>query len=133
MALGFLLQTSKSWDGAGLCLKSVVNKESEMKAGEELLQSLINESRLDADSKIYFEPGDKQSVFKRIREESKDSGFVFMGMLPPDLKKFRENPEATIREYAIYYRSMLKATSGFPPVAIVLAAENLDFHKIFIP
>ncbi|MFK7825431.1 MAG: amino acid permease [Oligoflexales bacterium] len=133
LALGFLLQTSKSWDGAGLCLKSVVNKKSELQSSEELLQSLINESRLDAEWKIYIEEGQKKDIFQRIREESKDAGFVFMGMLAPDMEKFREDPETTIKEYALYYRSLLEATKDFPPLAIVLAAENLDFHKIFIP
>lgn len=133
LALGFLLQTSKSWDGAGLCLKSVVSEQSEMLASEELLQSLINESRLDAEWMTYFEPGEKEHIFKRIKQESQDAGFVFMGMLAPDLDKFREDPEKATKDYAQYYRSLLQATNDFPPLAMVLAAESLDFHKIFIP
>ena len=133
LALGYLLQMSPSWEGASLNLRSITTDPEEVTAGEELLQGLISESRLDAKPSMYLHQDPEVSIFSRIAKESHESGFVFLGMLPPDIEKFKSDPETVIKEYASYYKNILDQTADFPPVGMVMAAEDLDFHKIFVP
>ncbi len=132
MALGYMLQISQEWKGSELHLKSIATKEDEKKVAEDILHSFLAEGRLSAKASVVFETGNRQALFNRIRQESTGADLVFIGMLPPDLEKFKEDPEATINAYAEYYRLILELTKDFPPIAIVLAAEDVDFHKIFV-
>jgi hypothetical protein len=132
MALSYMLQSSRGWKGAELHLKSIARKEDERKAAEDILTTFLAEGRLSAKASVIYETGEKDDLFERIRQESVGADLVFIGMLPPDLDKFNEDPETTISEYTEYYRTILRYTRDFPPVAIVIAAEDLDFHKIFV-
>lgn len=132
LAMGYLLQESEAWNGAGLSLKSVTTEASEVPGAEALLKTLIEESRLNAEPEVYLHLGSRREIFDVIRNKSMDSGFVFIGVLPPDLAEYEADKETAIKKYAQYYEGLLKNTEGFPPLAMVLAAEELSFHKIFV-
>lgn len=132
LALGFMLQSNGSWRGAELNLKSVTNQESELKSAQKLLDDLLHKSRLDAKSYAFYQAGERTQIFDRIRKESQTSSMVFLGMHPPSLEQYRINPEKTVSEYAEYYKKLLHNTRDFPPLSIVLAAEDIDFNQIFV-
>ncbi|MEZ4741242.1 MAG: amino acid permease [Bdellovibrionota bacterium] len=131
LALGYMLQSSPEWEGSRLALKSVTTTESENIAAQEILDNYLAEGRLEADANTYSAEANRQSVFNKIRSVSKDAQLVFIGMRPPNLDEYRENPEKAIKEYELYYKELLDVTRQFPACAIVIAAEDIDFHKIF--
>jgi len=131
LALGFMIQKSRIWKNISLHLKSIVKTEDNRQSAQKILEDYLAESRINADCHSYVEQGEKSVVFSRILNESRNAQLIFLGMKPPNLKDFLENPEKTILEYRDYYCSILKMTQNFPMTVIVLAAEDIDFHKIF--
>lgn len=133
LALGYMLQKSREWDGARLYLNSIATTSDGVAPAEKVLEDFLHEGRLEAVSKVYLadlQKG-KEAIFNKIREESKHSDLLFLGMLPPDLAKYQEDPEKTVKEYASYYKQLLDSTRDFPTCALVLAAEDVNFHQIF--
>ena len=53
-------------------------------------------------------------------------------MKAPDLELFQSDPQKAVAEYRAYYTYLMEQTDGMPPFGLMLAAENLDFHKIII-
>ncbi len=122
LTLGYLLSTSQQWRGAQMFLNTVVaNPAHEAKIRAEL-NAFIQNGRFDATPVVHLL--DQADVFSTIRERSAGSGMVFLGIRPPDEQ---ETPE----DYAGYYRSLLASTEDLPPCALVLAAEDIEFHRIF--
>lgn len=122
LALGYLLQTSPSWRGSALVLRSVVDREAERADAMARLKSFIEQSRVKARPEVTVREG--ADVFETIRAASAGAGLVLLGMRAPGLT---ESPA----EYAGYYAHLLSVTGGLPPTALVLAAEDLDFHRLF--
>lgn len=131
LAIGFMLQSSHNWLGAELYLKSIATKSTDHNEAEQVLEAFLEEGRLDAKARVYDTEGDKFAVFDKIREKSGGADLVFIGMQTPNLELFKEDPQKVVAEYAEYYRELLKLTQDFPTCGIVLAAEDIDFHKIF--
>ncbi|MDD9951950.1 MAG: Na-K-Cl cotransporter [Zetaproteobacteria bacterium] len=133
LALGYLIQSHTTWEQAELNLKSISCEKEEVKSGRELLNRFVGESRLDANWHMVYHDGPQETIFERIKAESKQANLIFIGMLPPDLDAFEVEPEQITKAYAEYYRGLLRKTDGFPPLAMTIAAEEMDFHKIFVP
>lgn len=131
LAIGYMLQSSRNWIGAELFLKSIATTNTNHSDAEKVLTEFLEEGRLDAKARVYDTDGDKTDVFRVIAEKSLGADLVFIGMLPPDLEAFEANPAQVVEEYSKYYQNLLKLTQNFPTCAIVLAAEDVDFHKIF--
>ncbi len=64
------------------------------------------------------------SAFDVIARASGDSDLVLLGLRPPESD---EAPE----DYSEYYAQLLSNTDGLPATALVLAAEDIDFQRIF--
>ncbi len=123
LALGYLLQVSPEWYQAELMLKSIVASDQEKDVAMQRLFRLIEFGRLNAAADVSVR-GEHQSVFEVIAAASGDTDLVFLGIRPPD-------PDETPEEYSRYYSRLLAQTEGLPATALVLAAENIDFQRIF--
>jgi hypothetical protein len=58
-----------------------------------------------------------------MRESSAGAGLVFMGMRPPDR-------DGDAEEYSRYYSELMETTRNMPPLALVLAAEAIEFRQV---
>lgn len=37
----------------------------------------------------------------------------------------------SVGDYALYYSDLMSRTDGFPPLALTMAAEEIEFERIF--
>ena len=80
-------------------------------------------SRVEADVFVRdFDPA--VSPVSVIAEASADAKWTFIGLRPP---KDGETPES----YADYFRQMRERTASLPSAVFSLAAEGVDFKRIY--
>jgi amino acid transporter len=122
LALVYLLKKSPGWRSAETVIKTIVDDDSQVEEMKNRLDSFIEKVRLDAQSEVITKSGN--DIFTDIKKHSDGSDLVFMGIRAP-----QEDEDA--EQYAKYYEALLEKTSDMPPVAFVLAAEEMDFYSIF--
>lgn len=120
--LGYMLQTSDTWKGSTLTLKTAVNIEEDIPFMQQKLDSFLSISRLRLNTDIALhKEGD---IFSNtMKTHSNSSDLVFLGIKPPE-------EHETLEEYSKYYGNLLEKTKYYPPIAYTLAGESLDFNKI---
>lgn len=122
LILGYMLQTSQTWKGSILTLKTVVNIEQDTPIMQRNLNSFLINSRLQLNTDIaVHKEGD---IFSNtMKTHSSASDLIFLGMKPP------ENSES-LEDYSKYYENLLIKTQDYPSLIYTLAGESLDFNKI---
>jgi len=123
LTLGYLLQASPEWHGARLAIKTIVSSQDEQSVALNRLQSLISRGRLNAEPDVLVSVG-AMDAFHMITSASREADLVLLGIRPPD-------PEETFEDYSAYYADLLTRSEGLPVTALVLAAEDIDFQRIF--
>jgi len=122
LALGYLLQTSDEWDGCKLRIQTIVQDEEEGEHAMARLRALIDSARIEAEPGVVLSEG--RRPFDVIGDASADADLTFLGLRGPAA-------DETVDDYAAYYTGLLAATEGHGPTAYVLAAEDIDFLRIF--
>lgn len=122
LALGYLLQTSEDWLGSSLRIQTIVNDAAEGEHALTRLQALITSGRIEAEPGVILREG--RSPFQVIQEASDDADLTLIGLRSPD-------PDESVEDYAAYYTALLASTAGHGATAYVLAAEDIDFLRIF--
>ena len=93
---------------------------------------MIKEANIKASHQSYLKPNASiNEIFDTIREKSKDCFLNFIGLLPPNLNQKNRSQEEAIEDFSTYYKKIITLTNNFPPTAILLASEDIEFHKIF--
>jgi len=121
LTLAYQIQKSPVWKQSKLILKTIVETEDERGATKERLENFIEEQRIPATAEVLIKR--LPSFYDIIRQASADAGLVFMGMRPP-------SAEETAEEYSTYYGNLMETTTGMPPLAFILAAENIEFRQV---
>ena len=121
LTLAYQIQKSPVWQQSKLVIKTIVSSEDEHEAATTRLETFVEEQRIPAETEVMIQNG--SSFFDIIRESSMGAGLVFMGMRPP-------GDEETTEEYAQYYGNLMNTTKGMPPLALVLAAEAIEFKRV---
>ncbi|VGO17112.1 hypothetical protein PDESU_05707 [Pontiella desulfatans] len=121
ITLAYQIQKSPIWKQSKLIIKTIVKTEDERDAACSRLESFIEEQRIPAEAKVLIK--DLPSFYDIIRNASHNAGLVFMGMRAP-------YEDETDDAYAEYYGNLMEATKEMPPLAFVLAAENIEFRKV---
>ncbi|MEN7973659.1 MAG: hypothetical protein ABFR47_07470, partial [Verrucomicrobiota bacterium] len=121
MTLAYQIQKSPVWKQSKLILKTIVANEDERETAKERLEGFIEEQRIPAQTDVLIKQ--LPSYYDTIRQSSTDAGLVFMGMRPP-----QENE--SVEEYSRYYGNLMETTRGMPPLAFVLAAEEIEFREV---
>ncbi len=121
LTLAYQIQKSPVWNQSKLIIKTIVNTEDERDAAVARLESFIEEQRIPAETVVLIK--NEPSYFDIIRAASEGAGLVFMGMRAP-----RE--DETLEQYAQYYGTLMDATKDMPPLALVLAAEAIEFRHV---
>ena len=122
ITLSYLIRQSDGWQGARLMVKQIVDDEAEVEPARKALSSYLAEQRVDAEVDIYVK--DTPDVFDMIRPLSAGADLVCFGMRPP-------LDDESLESYANFYKIMLRNTDGLPAVALVLAAQDIEFFKLF--
>ena len=122
LALAHLLTTSKGWRQGRMQLNTIVENEKAIAGTEEKLREYIAGIRVRAVPSVIVRCRD--NLFEQIREHSQGADLVFLGIRHPE-------PDESVESYADYYAGLLRNTEGLPPAAMVMAAEKIDFSRIF--
>ena len=121
LTLAYQIQKSPVWHESKLIVKTIVSSDAEREAAVERLETYLEEQRIPAEARVRVK--DERSYYDIIRKTSENAGLVFMGMRPP-----LENE--THEEYGRYYANLMGATNDMPPLAFVLAAEDIEFRQV---
>ena len=121
LTLAYQTRLSPSWKKSNLVLKTIVESAGDQPLTKERLKNFIDEQRIPATVDVLLK-GD-QAIFDIIRKESAGANLIFMGMRPP-------GTEETVQEYSKYYENLLHSADNMPPLAFVLAAEPIEFHRL---
>jgi hypothetical protein len=122
VTLAFLLKKSRGWADARLIFKQIIDADQPKEDAEKLLQAYVAEQRIEADVEILVK--DARTAYEIIRASSQGASLVLMGMPPPQEGESLESDRDR-------YRKLLESTAGLPPSALVLAAQDIEFHRIF--
>ncbi|HSG80711.1 MAG TPA: hypothetical protein VLC48_00560, partial [Gemmatimonadota bacterium] len=123
LAFGYLLQMSPEWWKSTLNIRTIVSSADELETARNRLDAIVAAGRIEAEVDVIVRDGGT-SNFEVIREASREADMVFLGLRPPD-------PDEILEGYTRYYSQLLANTDGMPATALVLAAENIDFQRIF--
>ncbi len=121
LTLAYQILKSEVWKESKLTIKTIVDTEEEQETATIRLETFIEEQRIPATAEVLVKR--LPNVFDIIRQSSSDAGLVFMGMRPP-------GEEETTETYSRYYGNLIKTTEGMPPLALVLAAEDIEFRQV---
>ncbi len=122
LAICHMLKLSPDWRATRLVLKNIIEDEEKRSGTRERLNSFVTGVRLEADVEVMAKTN--SDVFAMIRENSRDADLVFMGMRAPA-------DDEDVETYREYYNGLLEKTRGLPPIALALAAEDMDFYSLF--
>ncbi|PIQ81941.1 MAG: Na-K-Cl cotransporter [Candidatus Omnitrophica bacterium CG11_big_fil_rev_8_21_14_0_20_64_10] len=123
LALAHLLRTSPEWMNARLILKTIVDSAEDQPEATRGLADFLKRSRVEAEVQVLVREKGAE-VFQTIRRSSSGASLVFIGMRAPE-------PDEAAESYSRYYEELLSHTDGFPPIAMVLASEDIEFDRIF--
>ncbi|HPL64636.1 MAG TPA: hypothetical protein PK587_12790 [Syntrophales bacterium] len=124
LALAQLLSTSQPWRNARISIKTIFSAAGDRADIEEGLRTFAEQGRLDASIEAVL--ADNSDLFAVVENSSRDADLIFLGLRSP-------GPDESLESYSSYLRNVFQCTTGIPTVGYVLASENLDFKKIFLP
>jgi len=122
VSLAYLMRASGSWSKSKLVINSIAMEEGQHVSVERKLKAFVERTRLGIEPRVIdLNGGD---VFETIAEHSKGADLVFLGIRPPGSE---ETPES----YVKYYTELVEKTKSIPCLVKTLAAEDVEFQRIF--
>jgi hypothetical protein len=100
----------------------VVESSEEALEYEKRLETFVEKERLRAGTETIMREG--RDAYDIIRSSSEGADLLLLGIRVP-------GEDETPEEYSEYYRRLLDMTRGLPPTALLMAAEQVDFWRIF--
>ena len=120
LALAFLLKRN-GFAAMGLRVNMIVHNRTREEAESELAKYLKG-ARIEAETRVLESEG--RPFAEIIRENSADAVMSFVGLRQP-----REEEPAS--SYGDYFSLLCDALEGVPQTVFVLAAEGIDFRRMF--
>ena len=121
LALAYLLQRSGYRAQHRLRINMIVRRRTVEEANEKLSE-VMKDARIKAETRVIDSEG--LPFTDVIREHSSDAVLTFMGLRAP-----RQNE--TAQSYGEYVELLRSGLENVPQPIFVLAAENVDFQRIF--
>ena len=122
LSLAYLLSRNPRWAKSRLILKTIVSSPDKRGEAQKGTESFIKSRRLNAETEVIY--SQSRDVFETIRNSSEGASLVFLGMRAPE-------DDESVEEYSRYYQDLLRRTEGLPSTVMVIAAETIDFHRVF--
>lgn len=123
LTLGYMIQSSPEWRGANMTLKTLVNSAAEKEHIETHFKEMMEKARILGRTEVIIDQTKGEKISNTIKGFSSKADLVFLGMRPP-------MEDEAIEDYAAYYERLLSLTEGFPPLALLLSGEELNFKDI---
>ncbi|MFT5474400.1 MAG: solute carrier family 12 sodium/potassium/chloride transporter 2 [Kiritimatiellia bacterium] len=126
LALAELLRRSHGRRKMQIRLKTIVDADADVSDAEARLAGLVDSGRIAADPIVIQR--DNRPIFEILQESSADADLVILGMRAPtegDTEDMHDH-----QAYA-YYETLLGSIAGLPTTALVLAAEEIRFDRMF--
>jgi len=118
LLLAHLLNLNTEWRQAKLYVRTIINSEDEQITMNKKLKTLMNESRISAESDVIFNK-DKENLIELMHRTSKDADIVFLGLALPE--------SGSEIEYA---ENLDKLVSGFNGTILVRNAYSIEGELI---
>lgn len=122
LALGLLLERGERWRGASGIRANMIVKRRTPEEGRRVLGELLRRFRIHAVDRVLESDG--RPFWETIRESSSDAAVSFIGLRRPE-------PDETPASYGAYLATLRDGVAGVPSPVFVLAAEDVDFRRIF--
>ena len=120
LALAFLLKRN-GFVATGLRVNMIVHNRTREEAESELAKYLKG-ARIEAETRVLESEG--RPFADIIRENSADAKMSFVGLRPP-------RADEPAPSYSDYFALLRDALAGVPQTIFVLAAEGIDFRRMF--
>ena len=121
LALAYLLQRGEAWQSRRLRVNMIVRRRTPAEA-EAVLSDFLRDARLQAETRIIVSDG--RPFIETIDAYSADAATTFIGLRAPEA----DESEAA---YGAYLSALRFGVPHVPAPVFVLAAENIDFRRIF--
>ncbi len=121
LALAYLLQRGEAWQSRRLRVNMIVRRRTPAEA-EAVLSDFLRDARLQAETRIIVSDG--RPFIETIDAHSADAAATFIGLRAPEA----EESEAA---YGAYLSALRFGVPHVPAPVFVLAAESIDFRRIF--
>ena len=121
LALAYLMQRSGSWSNRKLRVNMIVRRRTPDEAAAELAE-FLRDARLQAETRIITSDG--RPFIETINANSEDAACTFIGLRAPAADEADES-------YGAYLSALRFGVPDVPAPVFVLAAENIDFRRIF--
>ena len=121
LALAYLMQRSDSWRNHKLRVNMIVRRRTPDEATAELAD-FLRDARLQAETRIIVSDG--RPFIETINANSEDAACTFIGLRAPAADEADES-------YGAYLSALRFGVPEVPAPVFVLAAENIDFRRIF--
>ncbi|MBT8294937.1 MAG: amino acid permease, partial [Gramella sp.] len=118
MILAYLLKSSRSWYGAKVTLKIMVDSEKAASDARINLLTVIKKLRTGANLEVIVSNG--RSFDEVLKESSAKADLIFMGMKSPDA------------DFENYYSGLQQRLKDLPTTILVLAAEEISFGEVLL-
>jgi len=123
MALAVLVRRGGEDNGIPLRLRvnMIIRRRTPSEANT-VLDDFLSGARVEAESRVIDSGG--RPFADIIRSESAGTALSLIGLRCPE-------KDETVADYAAYFETLVSSLSGVSPIAFVLAAEDVDFRRIF--
>ncbi|KIC72211.1 amino acid permease [Candidatus Protochlamydia amoebophila] len=123
MVFAYMLRKNPSWKKTRICLVSLVSDEQIRQQRMQEFQELIKKNRLNIETTVLVASNPEQEKIQVMRFFSTQAAMVFMGMRAPAEGE-------TLEEYGAYFQALPQKATDFPPVALVLSAEQTNLEEV---
>ncbi|MBR9989550.1 MAG: Na-K-Cl cotransporter, partial [Gemmatimonadetes bacterium] len=116
--LAYLIRTADGWRRATVNVNLVAQSEAAAQGARSNLVHVLEHMRIRAEVNVFV--ADDRPFAAVLRETSMDADLIFMGIAEPD------------DDFVSYFQHMQDMIVGLPPVALVLAAQDIDFADVLL-
>lgn len=123
LVLGYMLQLNPARKRSHLCVKAIVSKEIDRSEKLEQLRQIGVKNRMPINPEVYVLANPQQGKIELIKEFSKNTNMLFLGINPPP------SDPGEMEGYANYLKEFSQAFEEMP-LALVLSSEFTPLNRI---
>ncbi len=124
LILAYMLRKKSLWGKAdNICLIGTTNNEQMREKKLKDLEELIKRNRLKIKTRALVLPDNSENNLDLVKHFSSQAAMIFLSLRPPQ-------PNETIEEYANYFQTLPHKSAAFPPVALVLCANQINLQEV---
>lgn len=124
LVLAYMLRKKSLWGKSNISLLGIADDEQTREMKQEKFNEFISRNRLNINIRIFVSSTkDSAEKLKLVEHFSSDASMIFLSLRPL-------HPDETLEEYEKYFRTLPHKSSAFPPVALVMCAEQTNLQEV---